>query len=175
MNKLFFILILFCLSFFSNAFALTINGGISYTVDTARIESFSNIQESISFKEYEKFSKDENYSKNIELLKRNKKNYKDRYLTSFSTGNYAIRYKTNLDVSYYYDKYGNLICLEFDIGKGFPSKRVGYDSNGHLDTVTLDVSSHEQFVFDANKKLVAHWIGKNCYNEKGELISTRNR
>ncbi len=45
--------------------------------------------------------------------------------------------------------------------------------NGILDSTSLFVSNNESYVFDLNKKLIAHWKGKNCYNEKGELIMTR--
>ena len=50
-----------------------------------------------------------------------------------------------------------------------------YDKNGILDSTSLFISNNESYVFDLNKKLIAHWKGNNCYNEKGELIMTRAR
>ena len=55
------------------------------------------------------------------------------------------------------------------------SKKL-YDKyiDGTLDSTTISISKDEQFVFDKNKKLLAHWIGKNCYDENGHLIMTRD-
>ena len=57
--------------------------------------------------------------------------------------------------------------------RDYPKKAVTYNRMGELDSTCLFVSGKEQYIFDTNKKLGAHWIGKNCYNEKGELILTR--
>ena len=166
-----FLFLLFISLFFSTGY--TLNGGISYTVNQAREVSFKNVPYSIDINKYQKYLIDKNYVKNKEALNKNKTQYKNRYLSLFSSGFYAVTYKNNTNVSYYYDSNSNLQLIDFIIGNDYPSKRVGYNSKGILNSVTLDVSANEQFVFNKNKKLIAHWIGKNCYNEQGELIMTR--
>ena len=122
---------------------------------------------------YKKFIEDKNYAKNIELISKRTQNYRDRYITVYSDGDYTICYKSNLKTAYHYSKNGKLRGISLTKGRGFPSRRITYDKNGIFDSVTLDVAKDEQFIFDKNKKLVAHWIGNNCYNEQGELIMTR--
>jgi len=68
---------------------------------------------------------------------------------------------------------GKLDFISFSINKKYPIKVLKYDKNGILDSTSLFVSNNESYVFDLNKKLIAHWKGNNCYNEKGELIMTR--
>ncbi len=151
----------------------TLNGGVSYTVNSARQISFANVAIHINIKEYKNYLSDKNHIKNKKILNKNKTKYKNRYLTSFSDGSYAVTYKNNIKISYYYNPNGKLELIDFNIGKDYPSKRIGYDIKGELNSITLDVSKEEQFVFNKNKKLIAHWIGNNCYNEQGELIMTR--
>ena len=108
-------------------------------------------------------------------LKLTKKNEaRDRYVTYFSDDTYVSTYKRDLNTNYYYNNKGNLIAIEYYIKKACPSLAVTYDAKGDLDSTCLSVSKNNQFVFDKNKKLTAHWIGNNGYNEKGELFGTRN-
>ena len=171
MSKYFFIIVFLLTFLYSTGY--TLKGGINYTVQSARVESFDNIKLQINIAKYKKFANDKNYNKNLILINKKTQNYKDRYITSYSNGAYTICYKSNIKNSYHYNQNGELIGISITQGKGFPSKRITYDSSGNFDSVTLDVSKSEQFIFDKNKKLVAHWIGKNCYNEQGELIMTR--
>ena len=171
MVKYFFIIIFVLVFLYTSGF--TLQGGINYTVQSARVESFDNITSQINIAKYKKFFQDKNYNNNLILMNKGIRYYKDRYITSYSDGEYTICYKSNKKNSYHYNINGKLIGISINQGKGFPSKRITYDSNGNFDSVTLDVSRTEQFIFDKNKKLVAHWIGKNCYNEQGELIMTR--
>ena len=169
--KKYFLFLLFVSLFFSTGY--TLNGGISYTVNQAREVSFKDVPNSIEINKYKKYFIDKNYIKNKEALHKNKTKYNNRYLSLFSSGFYAVTYKDNTNISYYYDSNSRLQLIDFISGDSYPSKRVGYDNKGILNSVTLDVSANEQFVFNKNKKLIAHWIGKNCYNEQGELIMMR--
>ena len=77
--------------------------------------------------------------------------------------------------TYYYTPDGTLKNIElYFLNQSYPLRSAKYNIDGTLDSTTISISKDEQFVFDKNKKLLAHWIGKNCYDEHGQLIMTRN-
>ena len=39
--------------------------------------------------------------------------------------------------------------------------------------MSLRVSKDETFIFNKSGKLLAHWIGNNCYDENNSVIMTR--
>ncbi len=135
-----------------------IKGGVSYTVPQAREISFKNIDYTVPVESLKKYRK---YNRLFGLFKE---------ITVFANNNFSIFDKKKRKV-FYYSQEGNLILIEIILDN---HKTVRYDINGKLDSVVLDTGNNEQFVFDANKKLVAHWIGKNGYDENGELFNTRN-
>ena len=153
--------------------AFTLKAGVSYSVNTARIESFTNIKYKIDMSLYKEFLRDNDFLENKKLLLKNKLKNKYKKLVKFSDGSYSVTYKDNKNVSFFYNAKGCLICIQFNIYTINCKKRYSYDSKGNFDGVILCTKNNEQFIFDKNKKLIAHWIGKNCYNEKGELIMTR--
>ena len=156
-------------------FALKLTGGLSYTVETARTEAFSNVPFNINISDYASYFSDPNYIANKKAMNKKKSYFRDRYLTVFSSGEYGVIYKNNKSISYYYDKNGKLESISFLINKSYPIKIVKYDKNGKLDSTALAVSSSESYVFDTNKKFISHWKGNNCYNKNGELIITREK
>ncbi len=171
MKKLILFFILFCIT--NTTYAYTIKAGISLTVNEARTISFENVTPQIDISKYKKYFFDKNYKKNQNALKKGKYRYQNKYLTLFSNNSYAITYLYHKEIGFYYNSNGHLILIEYDLNKNYPVKRVRYDINGNLDSVSLSTSNKEDFIFDINKKLIAHWIGNNCYNEKGELTKTR--
>ena len=146
----------------SPVFSKTVlTGGINYTVAQTRKIAFENIPNKISTKNFEKYLK---YQKRLGF----------RYAkTTFSNNTFAIIDKHTEQV-YYYTQNGNLYLVQLKIIHGKFIKHVSYDLDGNIDSVTLEVSPYEQYVFDVNKKLIAHWIGKNGYDENGELFGTRD-
>ena len=168
------ILILMIISMTINpVLSLELTGRVYYTVETARTEAFSNIPLSINISDYASYFSDYNYIANKNVMNKNKVKIRDRYITFFSDKTYAIYYKKNKSVQFYYDINGKLDFISFSINKKYPIKVLKYDRNGILDSISLFISNNESFVFDLNKKLIAHWKGNNCYNEKGELVMTR--
>ena len=153
--------------------SVTLSGGVSYTVNEARQIAFDGVAQKIDMSKYKEYFVDKNFEKNQELLKKGKKRYKDRYLTKFSDGAYSISYRNNTATCFYYDKSGKLVFIDLIENRDYPKKAVTYNRLGELDSTCLFVSGKEQYIFDTNKKLGAHWIGKNCYNEKGQLVLTR--
>ena len=153
--------ILFFIIFVTPVQSAIIRGGITFSVSEARKISFHNIPYKIptdSFYNFRKFKKDfgVKYTK-----------------TLFSDNTFCITPKNSM-YTYYYSENGNLIYIENQINEDKFIRYARYDINGNLDSVVLDVGNNEQFVFDVNKKLVAHWIGKNGYDENGELFGTRD-
>ena len=138
-----------------------LTGGITYTISFARKISFRNISYKVkmeSFYKYKKF----------------KKKFGSKYIkTVFSDNTFCITPKNSM-YTYYYSEQGNLWLIQTKIAQNKYSKYARYNTDGLLDSVILDVGNNEQFVFDVNKKLVAHWIGKNGYDENGELFGTRD-
>ncbi len=158
-----FLIYLFFL-FFSINFALSetvIEGGISYTVSQAREIAFDNVPSQIPVSTFEKYMKDKFWFKFF------------KEITVFSDGDYSVHDIKN-NKCFYYSKNGNLKIVEIIFKTSFPQKSARYDRNGKLDSIVLDIGNSEQFIFDTDKKLVSHWIGKNGYNENGELFKTRD-
>ncbi len=171
MKRLFISLIFIILSL--PLFAFTLQGGITYTVNSARLESFNDVKYKIDVSKYSQFLNDSNFMENKKLLSRNKYKIKDRKLVEFSDGSYSITYKNNKNMSFFYNKSGSLTSIQFDLLKKDSVIRYAYDIKGNLESVILCAKNNEQFIFSLNKKLIAHWKGNNCYNEKGELVMTR--
>lgn len=165
-------LVIFCLPVCS----YTIKGGILYNVDNAREVAFWGVDRKINMSVYKEYLYDPNYYENIKALNKGKSKYKKRLLTRFDTGSYAILYLSNDKISFYYDKTGKLEYVSKDIRqrKEYPFRAVKYGLDGSIDSIALYVKSDEQFVFDSNGKFLAHWLGQNSYNERGELINSRN-
>ena len=153
--------------------SVTLSGGVSYTVNEARQIAFDGVAQKIDMSKYKEYFVDKNFEKNQELLDRGKTRYRDRELTKFSDGAYAISYKDNKSIGFYYDKKGHLELIDFIEYRDYPKRSFKYDRNGKLDSIALVVSGDEQYLFEPTGELGAHWIGKNCYNEKGQLVLTR--
>ena len=153
--------ILFFIIFVTPVQSAIIRGGITFSVSEARKISFHNIPYKIptdSFYNFRKFKKD----------------FGVRYTkTLFSDNTFCITPKNSM-YTYYYSEQGNLWLIQTKIAQNKYSKYARYNTDGLLDSVILDVGNNEQFVFDVNKKLIAHWIGKNGYDENGELFGTRD-
>ena len=79
-------------------FALKLTGGLSYTVETARTEAFSNVPLNINISDYASYFSDYNYIANKNVMNKNKVKIRDRYITFFSDKTYAIYYKKNKSV-----------------------------------------------------------------------------
>lgn len=173
MKMTFFILILFYFFTVNFSGAYTLKTGVIYNVNIARNQAFSNTPLKIDMTDYSNYKIDVENINNINAARKGKNKYKGKYITLFSDGAYSIRYKKSENPCFYYDSNGNLISLGFIYGEKYPKKYLSYDKNGQLLDITLYVSGKEQYVFNLAGTLIEHWIGNNCYNEKGELILTR--
>lgn len=168
-----FVLIICSVSFVS---AETIKAGISYTVNEARQLAFDDVDKKIDISKYKDHFFDKNYAENIKAIQKNKFKQKGRRLVKFlnrGVFSYAVTYTKDENTSFYYNENGELEYIDIEIILEYPRKTATYNTKGELDNITINVSHDNQFVFDINKKLLAHWIGKYGYDEKGEFIGTR--
>ena len=87
---------------------------------------------------------------------------KNRYLCPFYLKNtlasYAITYDETPQYTFYYNILGNLIKFDIINKQDYPRKTLGYSRYGNLISASFEVNSKEQFVYDDNGKLIAHWI-----------------
>ncbi len=122
---------------------------------------------------HQKYFFDPNFEKHQKDIKRGKLNYWDRYITLFSYGDYGVKFDYP-EIGYMYKENGELYEITvFIFNKKYPKKSYTYDINGNLKTVNLRLNGDEQYGFEPNGKLNVHWIGKNGYDENGELFGTR--
>ena len=174
MKKIFFLIFAFIFIAVPLCFAAVIEGKVSYTVETAQTEAFSDVEPTISMDLFSDKIKDVNYKENKASLK-NGSNFSDRSIQLFSRGTlkaYAVTYKDEPHFTYYYSTLINNL-LFFDISRGngeFPYKVLRYSYKGELLAVGFYVSEEERFLFDKNRRLISHWIGKDGFNENGKKI-----
>ena len=172
LKNLLLFLLFFCLTGVQT-FSLTLKGSASYTVECAKTEAFEGVASHINLSNYKDFFIDKYYEKNIENIKRGKYKFRTYYISYFQKEGYCITYRRTENIGYYYNLDGTLQLIEFATQGEYPRRSIRYDASGKLDSTTLIISHNESYVFYLNRKLIAHWIGKNCYNEQGEIINTR--
>lgn len=97
----------------------------------------------------------------------------DRTIAKFSDGSYGINYKDNPKEVFYYSKNGDLTHKEIKESLEYPYKSYKYRYDGRLENISLRISETETYIYSPSGKLLAHWVGKNCYNAAGEIIMTR--
>lgn len=161
----------FIIELLSCANATTLTGGIKYTQEDARLE-LQNNRPSANFV-LNAEGVDSDYDKNINSILKGITKLNDRTLAKFSDGSYGVNYYKDPSHVYYYDKDGTLINAEIKTSLEYPYRTYKYAPDGELVTMTMRVSEQETFIFNPHGKLLGHWIGKNCYDENGSILMTR--
>ena len=177
MKKIFILLILILLVFAPYVGALTLNGNVSYTVESARGITFENARTNVPSSMFLPYLQDENFAANKDYIKFGAQPL-DRNIEVFKKGPlkiaYAVRYKSSKDYVYYYFKLdGSLLFTDIKQKnkKGnneFPIKVYRYSPKGELIAGGIVVSENEMFLFDKNKKLITHRLNNIGYNDKGK-------
>lgn len=168
-----FILILSFLFFLMPVQAKIITGEVEYNTDLAREETFSKPLEKISFdKIYTRFF-DSNNIENLNYLFQGITELKDRKLAKFSDGSYGIQYYDDPMFSWYYSQNGKLINFTQKDSEGYPHRVTKFKPDGSVANTGYRVSEKESFIFTPDGKLLAHWLGNNCYDENNNIIMTR--
>lgn len=150
----------------------TIKGGVVYTVESAREEAFRGMEYEISMEPYKGYMRDPGY-RSMGEGKRPKVSKRGRSVTLFSDGSYSVRYYRDWVHIYYYSSNGVLEYIEFRKIEHYPAVTRTYGVNGRLSDVSYFVSGNEIYVYEGNKNFTYHWIGKNCYDANGKLVSKR--
>ena len=174
------ILVLLLLLNFSFCFAddseqKTIQGGIKYNEATARIEAFKDVQKKIDKKTFKNYLKDPNRKANLENIF--KSNYDvdfDRVLCPFyykkTLISYAVTYYDEPLKVYYYNIFGTLMKFEIIEEGLYPKRTFAYSRYGNLLTVNFDIDGDEQFMYEDNGKLLAHWIGDDYDGKHSKIL-----
>lgn len=153
--------------------AQTITGGIKYSQSLAKDELLA----SPSVKSNQQFIReslvDSNYGENISMLLKGVTELKDRTLAKFSDGSYGVIYKAQPQTVLYYSQDGILTHNEEKSSLEYPYKTYKYTPNGRLVNMSLRVSEEETFIFTPDGKLIAHWLGRYCYDENNRVIMSR--
>jgi hypothetical protein len=154
------------------ATATILTGGVEVTSQQAKNEVLStNIIPDIDITKRNLY--DKNAKENYKALLNGNTELKDRVLGKFSDGSYAVIYNDNPTNVFYYSKDGTLTHHEIKSSTTYPYKTYKYTPQGKLVNMTYRVSQDETFTFSPSGKLLAHWLGENCYNEDNQVIMTR--
>jgi hypothetical protein len=166
MKKFVLFIILFIFLIFPTH-AQTLQGGISYTVESAREEAFKNIEYTIPMESYKQYLKDSGYVPPKKAGGKPHIKKFGRFVTLFSDGTYCVS-KTNFAL--HYTKNGLLEYIEIIEGNyNYPKLGKKYDVNGKLIIVFLMISPNESYSYNADKKYRGHWIKSRFYNKQNEL------
>lgn len=158
---------------FLQAGAQVITGEVKYTVSEARDELMNTTPVKFDKNLIRADIIDKNNSENISFLLKGITDLKDRTLAYFSDGSYGVLYKDNPYSVLYYNSEGVLTHKEIKDSLEYPYKTYKYNTFGKPVNMSLRVSEKESFIFDKDGKLIAHWLGANCYDEAGNVIMTR--
>ena len=156
-----------------------LTGSVVYTLETAKEEAFQDLDLKIDKNILKDYLVDINNKENRNALA-NGITVAGREIMSFQTTKglvrgYTIVYDNEPQHVYYYSTGGYLVG--FDINNNldnFPYKVGKYHPiTGNLISVAFYVSETEQYVYNKNGKLKAHWVDDIAYNEKGKIIAKR--
>ncbi len=173
MKKILFIFVIFCLncSFAQEA----VRAGIKYNEASAKIEAFKNVQRKIEKTFYKDYLKDKDYKENLDLIEKkiyivkNKRTICPFYFKKTLLA-YAIVYVDMPNRVFYYNILGNLVKFDITENNDFPRKTFGYSRYGNLINVAFEADKDEQFIYDKNGKLIAHWSGNIMIDEKTKFF-----
>lgn len=155
------------------AYGLTLEGGVTYTVESARKEAFEGVKYKIPVSSFKEHLKDPNFVENKAALAAGVVVLGDRKICLFSDGGYGVIYNNNKYNLYFYDKHGKLTSMDIRSGLICPVKTYKYTPKGLLENIVFDVSLKETFIYKLNGELEGHWIGDNCYDKNGKLLLRR--
>ena len=172
MHKIFLILIIFLFNFSLAQEPIKLSA--QYDETTAREEVFLNTKRKIEKEFYKKYLKDPNRKENLAFIELKIFNTgKNRYLCPFYLKNtlasYAVTYSETPQYTFYYNILGNLIKFDIINKQDYPRKTLGYSRYGNLISASFEVNSKEQFVYDDNGKLIAHWIDDTALDSDDSL------
>lgn len=159
------IILAFIISFLTScSFALELQGGVKYDVDTAREFVKQGQNKPVSLKTNVVFNQDDS----------NIKKALYSYNNSGDIIGITVLYKDEPDAAYIFGPNENLIYIDkydkdVDI---YPHRGYRYDLDENLVLTSLTVSKNELFRFTPDGKLLVHSINNVIYDENGNVIGT---
>lgn len=158
--KKFVYILMFLLICNTPVFSTQLQGGVSFTVDSAREYLQQGQSDSTDVAGPYQFQAD------------NAEKVVYSYNNSGQVTGITVQYINEPRKAYIYNKDGNLIYLDkYDKSVDlYPHRGYRYNLEGKLILKTLTVSKKEQFRFSPEGKLVAHAIGGVIYDENGKVI-----
>lgn len=142
---------------------------VTYTEENARIEAFEGVSQYCPFTDVTSFQRSLFVASinNDDVLAVQEFNSKIFKVIPYKA--LAVVYKDLPHFAYYYEKTKNGykgVAIEVVNAKdmNYPIKTIKYNAKtGKLATINLTISEDEGFVFDENKKTIAHWINDKEY------------
>ena len=178
-------IILLALIFFSFILPVKSNeklltGSVVYTLETAKEEAFQGLDLKVDKNIFKDYLIDVNNKENRNVLASGV-SIDGREIMSFQTTKglvrgYTVVYDKEPHYVYYYSTSGYLVGFDINNNSNnFPYKVGKYHPiTGNLISVALYISETEQYVYNKNGKLKAHWVDEIAYNEKGKIIAKRS-
>lgn len=162
MKKIFYFILIF-LIFTNCAFAIELEGGVKYNVDSARDYVQEGLPDSANISQ--------NY---FTFQAKDAQKVVYSHNTAGEVVGITVQYINEPTKAYIYGRNKTLIYMDqydksVDI---YPHRGYRYDLNGKLDLTSLTVSKAEQFRFSPSGKLLAHSVNGVIYDENGTVIGT---
>ena len=142
-----------------------VTGGVEYNYE-------NKAEQGVDFEFIRVHLIDSNNIENLNYLYQGKVDLKDRTLAKFSDGSYGIVFKDDPLYSWYYSQNGRLINFTQKSSETYPCKITKYKPDGTVANTGKKISARESYIYK-DGKLIAHWIGNNCYDRNNNLIMTR--
>ena len=165
MKRLIYFFVIFTLAIPVNAGIIT--GEVEYNAENNYSQPKNN------FKNLSEKYIDTKNAENLNYLFQGITDLKDRKLAKFSDGTYGVQYYDDPMYNWYYSADGRLINFSRKDSAGYPCHSVKYKPDGTVANTTYRVSESECFIYSPDGKLIAHWLGKNCYDKNNKIIMTR--
>lgn len=166
-------LFLFIFGFMLPTSAEVITGGVEFNTNSARAYLLYSEKQIVPDELLKSHLIDTNKDKNLSMLLSGQTELKDRTLAYFSDGSYGINYHNTPKYVWYYSPNGVLTHSEVKETLSYPYKTYKYSTDKTLINMSLRISETETYIFTPEGKLLAHWIGEECYDEEGKVIMRR--
>jgi hypothetical protein len=155
--------LILCLTFTTCAYAIELEGGVKYNVDSAREYVQDGIPEGVDIPDKYFVLKESNVKKAVYS-----------HNNAGEVIGITVQYINESTKAYIYSKDKTLMYIvQYDKSIDlFPRRGYRYDLNGKLDLTSLIVSPSEQFRFSPSGKLIAHSVNGVIYDENGNVIGT---
>lgn len=157
------------------SYAEMLKGGITYTVESARVATFEGAKTEIPVSSIQKYMLDPDYKANRDFIKY-EISPSDRTIELYKKGKlklaYSVTYNSDKNTVLYYSKLGGtLLFIDKNNKKQnfkYPVKVYRYNTKGKLIAAGIHISENEGYLYDKNQKLIVHRLGDYGYSAKGK-------